>query len=92
MTASTGKGSNLCEYRKIVESGLVSGKGRIRAIIEKQSRRVPKKGQIYVRIEKCRIRVSTSVEKLSQRVPKKEESVRVSKNCPDEYRKRIESV
>ena len=53
------KGSNLCEYRKTVESGRVSGKGRIRA----------------------------SIEKLSRRVMKNVESVGVSKNCPDEYRK-----
>ena len=45
--ASTGKGSNLCEYQKMAES---------------------------------------------RSVPKKVESVRVSKNCPGEYEKIVESV
>ena len=37
---------------KTVESGKVPGKGRIRANIEKLSRRVPKKGRINVSTEK----------------------------------------
>ena len=49
---STGKSSNQCEYRKMIESGRLQGKGRIRATIEKQSRRVPKKGRISVSTEK----------------------------------------
>ena len=66
------KGSNLCEYRKMVESGRVPGKGRIRAIIEKLSRRVPKNG-----------RFSVSTEKWWNpgEYPEKVESVRVPKNC-----------
>ena len=44
---NTGKGSNICEYRKMVEFGRVPGKGRIRASIKKLSRGVPKKGRIY---------------------------------------------
>ena len=43
---SIGKGSNLCEYRKMVESGRVPGKGRIRASAENLSERVPKNGTI----------------------------------------------
>ena len=50
--ASTGKGSNLCEYRKMVESGRVPGKGGIRTIIEKLSRGVPKNGGICESTEK----------------------------------------
>ena len=50
--ASTGKGSNQCEYRKMAESGRVPGKGKIRASIEKLSRRVPEKGRICVITEK----------------------------------------
>ena len=49
--ASTRKGSNLCEYRKMVESGRVPGKGRIRTSIEKLSPRLPKKGPICVSTE-----------------------------------------
>ena len=76
---STEKKSNHCEYRKMVESGRVPGKGRIRASIEKVSRRVPKKGSNQCKYRKmvessrvpgkCRIRAS--VEKLSGRVLKK---------------------
>ena len=44
VSAHTEKGSNECEYRKMVDSGRVPGKGRIRASIEKLSRRVPEKG------------------------------------------------
>ena len=49
--ASTGKGSNLCVYRKMAESGRIPGKGKIRASIEKQSRRIPEKGRICVSTE-----------------------------------------
>ena len=42
------KGYNQCEYRKLVESGRVPGKGRIRATIEKLSGRVSEKGRIRV--------------------------------------------
>ena len=34
---SIGKGSNQCEYRKMVDSGRVLGKGRFRASIENLS-------------------------------------------------------
>ena len=47
------KGSNLCDYRKMVESRRVSGKGRIRASINSLSRRVPEKGRICVSTGKC---------------------------------------
>ena len=50
--ASTEKGSYLCEYQKMVESGQVPGKGRIPATIEKLSRRVREKGWISVSTEK----------------------------------------
>ena len=62
----------------MVESGRVPGKGRIRASIEKLSRRLPKKG---------RINVSTEKWKNPGDYRDKGESVRVSKNCPDEYKK-----
>ena len=50
--ANTEKGSNECEYRKMVESGRVPAKGRIRASIEKVSGRVLEKGRISVSTEK----------------------------------------
>ena len=46
------KGSNLCEFRKMVKSGRVPGKSRIGTSIEKLSRGVPKKGRICVSTEK----------------------------------------
>ena len=49
---STGKGFNQCVYRKIVESGFVTEKGRIRASIEKLLGRVPEDGAVSVRTEK----------------------------------------
>ena len=52
VSANTGKGSNLCEYQKVVESERVPGKNRIPTSIEKLSRRVPKKCRMYVSIEK----------------------------------------
>ena len=73
----------LDEYRKMVDSGRVPGKGGIRAVIEKLSRRVLKKGQICERSEKW-----WNPGEYREKV----ESLRVSKNCPDEYWKRIESV
>ena len=75
--------SNLCDYQKIVESGRVAGKGRIGTSIEKLSQRVPEKGRIYVSTEKW-----YNPGKYREKV----ESVRVLKNCPREYQKRIESV
>ena len=80
---STGKGSNQCEYRKLEESGRVLGKGRIRASIEKLSRRVPEKGRMSVSTEKWK-NLGGYREKV--------ESVRVLKIFPDEYRKRVKSV
>ena len=67
----------------MLESGQVPGKGRIRASIEKVSRRVPEKG---------RMRVSTEKWKNLGDYQEMVESVRVSKKCPDEYQKRVESV
>ena len=81
--ARTGKRSNQCEYRKMVSSESLPGNGRIRASVEKLSRRFPEKGRICV----C-------TEKWHHRDPFREkvEPVRVSKNYPGEYRKRVESV
>ena len=65
----------------MVESGRVLGKGRIGASTEKHSRRVPEK-----------VRISVSTKKLWNlgEYLEKIEYVRVSKNCPDEYVKRVE--
>ena len=52
VSANTEKGSNECEYRKMVASRRVPGKCRIRVSIEKVSRRVPEKGRISVSTEK----------------------------------------
>ena len=67
----------------MVESGRLPGKGRIRTTIEKLSRRVSEKG---------RISVSTENWLNPGKYREKVESVRVPKNCTDEYRKRVESV
>ena len=56
----------------------VPGKGRIRASVEKLSQRVSKKGRICVSTEK-----SQNPGEYREKV----ESVRVSKNCPDDYPK-----
>ena len=48
VSVNTKKGSNECEYRKMIESKRVPGKGRIRASIEKLSRRVSERGRIIV--------------------------------------------
>ena len=67
----------------MVESGRISGKGRMRAIIEKQSRRVSEKG---------RLSLSTRNWKNPGEYQEKVESVRVQKIYPDEFRKMVESV
>ena len=77
--ALTEKGSNLCDYRKMVESGRVPGKGRIRTGIQKTVPASTRKGSNLFEYRKmvesgrvpgiCRIRAS--IEKLSRRVPKK---------------------
>ena len=67
----------------MASSGSVPGKGRIRAGVEKLSRGVPKKGRICV---------STGKWHNSGQYREKVESVRVSKNCLEEYQKRVESV
>ena len=79
--ASTGKMSNLCEYRKMASYGSVPGKGRIRASVEKAFWRVPEKGRTCVSNEKWRNRGQYG---------EKVESVRVSKNFPGEYWKKVE--
>ena len=79
---SFGKGYNQREYRKIVESGRVLGKGRIRATNEKLSERVSEKG---------RISASTGKWWNSGEYREKVESWPLLKNCPDEFRKRVES-
>ena len=65
------------------ESGRVPGKRRIRASIEKISRRVLEKGRIYVSNENW----SNPGEYLEN-----VESLQVSKNFLVEYRKRVEYV
>ena len=81
--ASTRKGLNQCDYRKMEESGRVPGNSRIRVSIEKLYRRVP---------EKVRISVSTEKWKNPGEYREIVESVRVSKKCHDEYEKMVESV
>ena len=65
----------------MAESGSIRGKGRIRASVEKAFWRVPEKGRSYVSTEKWRNRGQYG---------EKVESVRVSKNLPGEYRKKVE--
>ena len=74
---------NQCEYRNNVESRLVPAKAGIRASTEKLSGRVRKNG-----------RISVSTEKLLNpgEYRQKVESVRVPKNCLDQYEKMVESV
>ena len=60
----------------MVDSGRVSAKGRIRASNEKLSGRLPKYG---------RINVSTAKWKNPGEYREKVESVRVPKNCLDDY-------
>ena len=67
----------------MVESERVPGKRRIRASIEKLSRREPEKGAICESIEKWWN---------SGEYREKVEFVRVSKNCPNDYQKNVESV
>ena len=67
----------------MVESGRVLEKGRIGARTEKHSRRV---------LEKSRISVSTGKWWNPSEYSEKLESMRVSKNIPDVYLKRVESV
>ena len=66
----------------MIESGRVAVKGRIHASTEKLSDRVPKNG---------RIRVSTAIWKDSVENGDKVESVRLLKNCPNQYQKMVES-
>ena len=91
----------------MAESGRVPRKGRIHASIEKLTGQVPKNGIISVstakwnnpdehseKVEEYRKTFKTSTEKLKNpgEYREKVESVRVLKNCPDEYRKMVESV
>ena len=84
----------------MVESGRVSGKGRIRTSIEKQSGRLPKYGRIRESTEKLpgripkngRMSVSTAKWTNPCEYWEKVESMQVPKNCLYEYRKMVESV
>ena len=67
----------------MVQSGRVSGKARIRPSTEKVSGRVSEEGTICVRTLKF-----SNPGQYREKV----ESVRVPKKCPDEYRKRVQSV
>ena len=79
---STGKGSNLCEYRKMVKSGGVPGKGKIGTSIEKSVVEY-RKGSNLCEYRKMvesggvpgKGKIGTSIEKLSRRVPERVESV-----------------
>ena len=79
---SIGRVYNQRENRQMIAFGRVSGKGKIRASIEKVSGRVSEEGTISVSTAKWYNPVQYR-EKL--------ESVRVPKKCPDEYRKRVQS-
>ena len=86
----------------MVESGRVPGKGRIRASIEKVSRRVPKKGSNQCKYRKmvessrvpvkCRIRAS--IDKVSRRVREKGRMTVCTEKWknPDVYREKVESL
>ena len=65
----------------MVEPGRVPGKGRIRANTEKLSGRVPKNVIISVNTGKW-----SNTGEYCEKV----ESVRIPKNCPDEYLKTLE--
>ena len=67
----------------MASSGSVPGKGRIRASVEKLSRGVLEKGRLCGKTEKWH-----NPGKYREKV----ESVRLSKNCPDEYWETVESV
>ena len=67
----------------MVESGRVQVKGRICASTEKLYGRLPKYGSISV---------STATWKNLGEYREKVESVRLPKNCSDEYLKTVESV
>ena len=67
----------------MVESRRVSGRSRIRASIKKVSGRVPKTD---------RMSVSTQKWENPGEYREKVEFEQVSKNCPEEYRKMVESV
>ena len=67
----------------MVESRQVPGKGRIHATIEKLSGRVSEKGRINESTRKW-LNPGEYWEKV--------ESVPLLKNCPDEFRKRVESM
>ena len=77
------KWSNLCEYRKMASSGSVPVKDRICASVEKLSRGVS---------QKVRFCESTQIWENQGEYQENVESVRMSKNCPGEYRKRVESM
>ena len=66
----------------MIESGRVPRKGRIRAITEKLSERVP---------ENAKIRVSTGKRENQAKSRENVESVQEQKSCPNEYRKMVES-
>ena len=72
------------------ESGRVPGKGRICASIEKVSGRVLEKGRVSVSTEKGSSKSEYRKMVASGIVRGKVETVRVSKNCLDEYWKRVE--
>ena len=76
MRTSIGKWQNWRANPKMVESGQVLGKGRIRASIEKLSERES---------EKCRISVSSEKLQNPGEYQEKVESMPLLKNSPDEF-------
>ena len=75
---STGKGSNQCEHRKMVESGRVPGKGRIREYgktIQVSTEKGSNLCEYRKMVESVRVpgkgRISASIEKLFGCVPEK---------------------
>ena len=88
--ASTGNGSNVCEYRKRVESGRVPGKGRIRASIEKLSRRVSERVESVTVSKNGRIRASTEKRKNGYEYGKTVPTSTGKRSNLCEYRKMVE--
>ena len=69
--ASTGKGSNLYEYRKMVEYGRVPGKGRIRVSTGKESNLCEYRKMVEYGRVPGKVRIRASIEKLFLQAPEK---------------------
>ena len=73
----------MSEYWNILEFGRVPAKAGIRASIEKVSGPIQKNGRMSVSTTKV-LNPGDYLQKV--------ESARVPKNCPDQYRKMVDSV